>query len=214
MAIVGRPSRDEMFMQLAHVVAYRSTCQRAHVGAIITNMDGTSIKSMGYNGNARGLTDGCDTTTPGLCGCLHAEENALLKAPYGPPLTMFTTASPCLACAKRILNSSVRRIVYDQPYRDNAGLVLLTEPRLGLQVDRVDGNIAWRERVKALEADIRALNRQLGERDGAIMGFMKLLSHDIFVFEEGALREALVTSKSVKVSVPVESPNLLRVEVR
>lgn len=212
--ITGRPSRDEMFMQLAHVVAYRSTCQRAHVGAIITNMDGTSIKSMGYNGNARGLPDGCDTTTPGLCGCLHAEENALLKAPYGPPLTMFTTASPCLACAKRILNSSVRRIVWDQPYRDNAGLVLLTEPRLGLQVDRVDGNIVWRERIKALEADVRALNKQLGERNVAIMGFMKLLDHDVFVFDENALHETLGNSRSVRVDTSVEKPHLLRVEVR
>lgn len=146
--VVGRPSKDEMFMQLAHVVSQRSTCQRAHVGAIITNWDGTSIKSMGYNGNARGLPDACDTTTPGLCGCLHAEENALLKAPYGPELTMYTTVSPCLACAKRILNSSVRRIVYDESYRDDAGLRQLCEPRLGLEVDRVGGMSWWNQKAE------------------------------------------------------------------
>jgi dCMP deaminase len=123
--MVARPTKDEMFMQLAQVVAQRSTCLRAKVGCIITNMDGTSIVSMGYNGNARGLRNYCDDVTPGACGCLHAEENALFKPPYGTDLTMYTLTSPCLACAKRIRHSSVRAVWSQAEYRDTHGLQLL-----------------------------------------------------------------------------------------
>lgn len=115
-----RPSRETMFMRMAVVAASRSTCRRAVVGCIITNQDGTSIVSMGYNGNARGLVDGCDADLQGSCGCLHAEENALIKAPYDVQrsLVMFTTTSPCWACAKRILNSGVGTVYYLNEYRD------------------------------------------------------------------------------------------------
>lgn len=116
---------EEVLLDMAAVVARRGTCRRARVGCLITNYDLTNIVSMGYNGNARGLPNTCDREMAGGCGCLHAEENALLKAPYGEPLVMFTTTAPCVACAKRILNSSVMAVYYREAYRDPAGLELL-----------------------------------------------------------------------------------------
>ena len=126
---MSRPSLPEMFLQVAEVVATRSTCDRLHVGCIVTNREMTSVLSMGYNGNARGLPNGCSTDTPGNCGCdLHAEVNALIKAPYDERnLVMFCTHSPCRACAKAILNSKVRSVIFAQFYRSNEGLEILDQ---------------------------------------------------------------------------------------
>lgn len=134
--VINRISRDQMFMQMAQVVSKRASCQRLRVGVVITNQDGTKVVSMGYNGNARGLENNCDSNEPGRCGCIHAEVNALIKAPYGVEhLTLYTTASPCLACAKLILNSSVTRVVYGAEYRLTDGLDLLIQS--GIMVNLV-----------------------------------------------------------------------------
>ena len=132
-----RISRDEMFMQMAEIASQRSTCSRLQVGCIITTMDGTAIVGIGYNGNARGLANACDTDIPGECGCIHAEVNALIKAPYHEGnLTLYTTISPCGDCAKLILNSRVTRVVYRHLYRNPSGLNLLLER--GVEVDQLD----------------------------------------------------------------------------
>lgn len=121
-----RPSKEEMMMRMAEVAATRSTCARARVGCVVARPDLTSIVSMGYNGNARGLKNTCDSTKAGACGCLHAEENALIKAPYDQgDLVMFCTTMPCPDCAKRILNSRVRWVYYRSAYRLTNGLTLL-----------------------------------------------------------------------------------------
>ena len=113
-------------MAAAAAFAQRSSCTRKKVGCVVADWDLTSIVSIGYNGNARGLSNGCERPDePGNCGCLHAEDNALIKAPYGQPLIMFTTLVPCKTCAKRIINSSVAMVVYsDGDYRAD-GLDLL-----------------------------------------------------------------------------------------
>lgn len=123
----ARVSRPQMFMQMAHVVLARSTCQRAKVGCVITDAEGTSVLSMGYNGNARGQPNSCDSTEAGKCGCIHAEVNALLKCTFHgvENLGLFTTTSPCLACAKLILNSKVTVVYVDVVYRSTEGLRLL-----------------------------------------------------------------------------------------
>jgi dCMP deaminase len=122
-----------MYMQFAEVAASRSTCSRLKVGAVITDEDMTTVKSVGYNGTARGLPNGCDSATPGACGCLHAEDNALVKAPYHEgDLVLFCTHTPCITCAKRILNSRVRSLYYRQSYRSSDGIDLLRE--MGLSV--------------------------------------------------------------------------------
>src|SRR5712692_590657 len=60
---------EEVYMRMAEELAKRSTCARLQVGTVITTHDLTQVLGIGYNGNARGLPNRCDTTTPGACGC-------------------------------------------------------------------------------------------------------------------------------------------------
>src|SRR5690348_15028133 len=97
----------EVYLQFAEILAHRSTCERKQVGVVITDSSMLQVLGLGYNGNAKGLSNVCDRPNEiGHCGCLHAEINALLKAPGAVPnKLMFTTTSPCAACAKAIINS-------------------------------------------------------------------------------------------------------------
>jgi dCMP deaminase len=127
--VLDAPDRipfEEVFMRMAEELAKRSTCARNQVGSVITTDDLTQVLGIGYNGNARGLPNACDSTEPGRCGCLHSEANALIKA--GALLRgklMFVTISPCAMCAKMIVNSNVARVYYRTAYRDPAGLDVL-----------------------------------------------------------------------------------------
>src|ERR1700694_5481704 len=92
---------EEVYMRMAEELAKRSTCLRLRVGTVITPPDITQVLGIGYNGNARGLPNRCDSTTPGACGCIHSEMNAVIKA--GAQLAgkvMFVSASPCVMCAR------------------------------------------------------------------------------------------------------------------
>lgn len=122
-----RPSKEDIFLQFAELLARRSTCQRLAVGAVVTDEAMLQVLGIGYNGNARGLSNSCDDPlAPGRCGCLHAEINALLKAPGAlPNKVLFTSHAPCAGCAKAILNAGVARVVYREAYRSRAGLELL-----------------------------------------------------------------------------------------
>jgi dCMP deaminase len=119
-----RASWDEYFMNIANVVASRSTCPRKFVGAVIVREK--TILSTGYNGSIRGMphcsevghmmeNDHCVAT-------IHAESNAILQAAKNGVMidggTLYVTASPCWNCFKQIANSGLRRIVYGEFYRD------------------------------------------------------------------------------------------------
>lgn len=138
-----RRSADVTFMQIAQVLAWRSTCSRAAVGAIVVSSDGLQILGIGYNGSPRG-TPHCSESAvlsalPGACGCIHAELNAILKAPGTTPgLTLYTTTMPCLSCARLILNTGIVRVVASFPYRDDAGWRLLTERGITVEVVQAD----------------------------------------------------------------------------
>src|SRR5256712_13774305 len=102
---------EEVYMRMAEELAKRSTCARLQVGSVITTGDLTQVLGIGYNGNARGLPNSCDSSEPGRCGCLHSEANALIKA--GAPVegkVLFVNVSPCAMCAKMIVNSNVRLV--------------------------------------------------------------------------------------------------------
>jgi deoxycytidylate deaminase len=71
---------EEVYMRMAEELAKRSTCARLQVGTVIATPDLTQVLGIGYNGNARGLANRCDSSIPGACGCLHSEQNALIKA--------------------------------------------------------------------------------------------------------------------------------------
>src|ERR1700716_2189087 len=131
---------EEVYMRMAEELAKRSTCARLQVGSVITTADLTQVLGIGYNGNARGLPNRCDSTEAGNCGCLHSEQNALIKA--GATLggkVMFVSASPCVMCAKMIINTNVGRVYYREAYRDPAGLDVLRQG--GVEVIHYD---RWR----------------------------------------------------------------------
>jgi len=132
---------EEVYMRMAEELAKRSTCARTQVGSVIATADLTQVLGIGYNGNARGLPNACDSPEPGRCGCIHSEANALIKA--GAQIegkVMFVTFSPCVMCAKMIVNSNVSRVYYRNAYRDASGLEVL---RLGgIEVVQYD---CWRD---------------------------------------------------------------------
>ena len=115
-----RPSFKDIYLGLAFSLAKRSTCSRLQVGTVITTLDYRKVLSVGYNGNATGLANGCDRSEPGNCGCLHSEENAVINcdSPRYVEKLVFVTHMPCLACAKRLINmGGVRHIYYGREYR-------------------------------------------------------------------------------------------------
>ena len=125
-----RPGWDEYFMQIAQVVATRSNCSRRHVGAVFVR--NRHILSTGYNGTPHGVPNcfegGCTrcahTTKSGdhleECLCVHAEQNAICQAAlHGHAIegaTAYVTISPCLTCAKLLINAGVKEVVYAGDY--------------------------------------------------------------------------------------------------
>ena len=132
-----RPTLHQIFAQFAQLVATRSTCKRLQVGSVITSGDFTRVLAIGYNGNARGLPNTCDREEPGNCGCIHSEINALLKLDYTEPTKlMFLTDTPCLACAKAIINAGIDAVYYVRQYRNPEGIELLRST--GIPTQQVD----------------------------------------------------------------------------
>ncbi len=116
----------EVYMRMAEELAKRSTCDRLQVGTVVTDAQLENVVAIGYNGNAKGLPNRCDSTVPGNCGCIHSEVNALVKAPGGRrDKVVFLTDSPCVQCAKLMINSGVTHVFYRREYRDPSGVELL-----------------------------------------------------------------------------------------
>jgi len=123
---VTRPPLYEVYMRMAEELAKRSTCSRLQVGTVITDAALEHVLAIGYNGNARGFPNRCDTTEAGRCGCIHSEMNALVKAPGDlPGKVAFVTASPCVMCAKLMIQAKVAYLYYRESYREPAGLDVL-----------------------------------------------------------------------------------------
>ena len=147
-----RPSRHEVLMETASVQAQRSTCERAQVGVVIAR-DGR-ILATGYNGAASGLphcdhsADGVTVYSPGRRsddgipkdpGCkiaVHAEANAIAYAArHGVALlgsTLYTTYSPCLACAQIVINAGVIQVIALKKYRVEDGSNLIRDAGLSM----------------------------------------------------------------------------------
>jgi len=116
----------EVYMRMAEELAKRSTCARARVGTVITDAVLSNVLGIGYNGNASGLPNRCDSPEPGRCGCIHSEMNALVKAPGAVrDKVVFVTTSPCPMCAKLIIQSGVTHVFYRSAYREPTGLDIL-----------------------------------------------------------------------------------------
>lgn len=118
-----RPTFGEVYLDLAIALSRRSTCSRRHVGCAIVSNDYRRVLSVGYNGNAIGLENKCDSPdASGACGCLHAEENAVISCSesISTQKIVFTTVYPCKMCAKRIIQlGNVQRVYYMDEYRND-----------------------------------------------------------------------------------------------
>ena len=133
---ISRPGWDEYFMDIAKVVASRSNCVRRKVAALIVR--DKRVVSTGYNGTPRGTKNcnegGCPRcngravsgTALDECLCSHGEENAIVQASYHgvsvKDATIYTKFAPCLMCAKMIINSGIREVVFnlDYPLNDSS----------------------------------------------------------------------------------------------
>lgn len=119
---------DKRYLRMASIWAENSYCQRRKVGAIIVK--DKMIISDGYNGTPAGFENICEDdngiTKPYV---LHAEANAITKVARSnnssDNATLYVTASPCLECAKLIIQAGIKRVVYNELYRITDGLDLL-----------------------------------------------------------------------------------------
>lgn len=138
---MSRPTWDEYFMEITELVSKRSTCLRRKVGAVI--VQDKRILTTGYNGAPRGLPHcleiGClreikkvaSGERQELCRGLHAEQNAIVQAAlYGISIkgsVLYCTTQPCVTCAKMIVNSGIKAIIYKEKYPDKLARKILKE---------------------------------------------------------------------------------------
>jgi dCMP deaminase len=160
---MSRPSFHDIYMRLAFLMSERSTCERANaegirfgVGCAIVSTDFRRVFSVGYNGNASGLPNGCDSNEPGKCGCIHAETNAIVScsADRDEPKVVFCTTLPCVACAKLIIQlGGVQEVYYRNDYRLKDSLMLFTHEKVNISVGHLlEGDSKDQAQVRAAEA--------------------------------------------------------------
>ena len=155
---MSRPDIDEYFLKIASVVAERSTCRRHHMGAV--SVKDKHILTTGYNGAPAGQKDclelGClrdEMDIPSgerteICRAIHAEQNAIIQAAlHGISLegsTVYCTHTPCVLCAKMLVNARIARFVSFGRYSDDTFISLFREA--GIEVDikeRPSGQIGY-----------------------------------------------------------------------
>lgn len=126
-------------MQMARIWADNSYCQRRKVGALLVKNQ--MIISDGYNGTPSGFPNNCeDENNVSYPYVLHAEANAITKIARSgnssDGATLYVTASPCMECAKLIIQSGIKRVVYGEQYRLTDGIELLQ--RAGIEVSQLN----------------------------------------------------------------------------
>jgi dCMP deaminase family protein len=132
----GKAAVDYRYLRMARIWAENSYCKRRQVGALVVK--DKMIISDGYNGTPSGFENICEDesgiTKPYV---LHAEANAITKLARSgnnsEGSTLYVTASPCIECAKLIIQAGIRRVVYAEKYRLTDGIDLLT--RAGVEVE-------------------------------------------------------------------------------
>jgi len=137
--MLGRPSRDEYYLQMAVAAARRSTCPRASVGAVIVGRH-DDVLAIGFNGAPSGLPHctevGCMIRDNHCLRTVHAEANALVRAGrLSRGATIYCTHFPCLACSLLVINVGITRVVYANSYHDEVGIEFLKAA--GITVQRV-----------------------------------------------------------------------------
>ncbi len=126
---------DTRYMRMAFIWAENSYCKRRKVGALLVK--DKMIISDGYNGTPSGFENVCEdennVTKPYV---LHAEANAITKVARSnnssEGATLYVTSSPCIECAKLIIQAGIKRVVYADAYRLSDGIDLLNEAGIEL----------------------------------------------------------------------------------
>jgi dCMP deaminase len=130
---------DYSYIKMAYVWAENSYCERCKVGALIVK--DRMIISDGYNGTPSGFENVCENeNNETKAYVLHAEANAITKVAKSnnssEGATLYVTDSPCIECAKLIIQAGIKRVVYSRKYRITDGLELLE--RAGIQLDYLE----------------------------------------------------------------------------
>ena len=133
---------DYRYLRMARIWAENSYCRRRQVGALVVK--DKMIISDGYNGTPSGFGNVCEdetgTTFPYV---LHAEANAITKlarsSNNSDGATLYVTASPCIECAKLIIQSGIRRVVYAEKYRLTDGVDLLEKAGVKVEYKALEG---------------------------------------------------------------------------
>lgn len=126
---------DRLYMRMARIWAENSYCERRKVGALLVKNQ--MIISDGYNGTPSGFENHCeDENNVSKPYVLHAEANAITKVARSnnssDGATLYVTASPCIECAKLIIQAGIKRVVYGEEYRLMDGVELIE--RAGIEV--------------------------------------------------------------------------------
>ena len=145
---LARPNIDDYFLKIASVIAERSTCRRHHVGAVAVR--NKHILATGYNGAPSGFRDclelGClrdelnipSGTRHEICRGTHAEQNLIIQSSiHGVSLegsTIYATHTPCVLCAKMLVNAKIARYVSYGKYNDDAFIDLFQEAGIELDI--------------------------------------------------------------------------------
>ncbi len=132
---------DKRYLRMARIWAENSYCKRRQVGALIVKEK--MIISDGYNGTPSGFENVCEDenniTKPYV---LHAEANAITKVAQSnnssKDATLYVTASPCIECAKLIIQAGIKRVVYGEKYRLEDGINLLRRANIDVMYVSVD----------------------------------------------------------------------------
>lgn len=127
---------DQRYMRMARIWAENSYCERRKVGALLVK--NKMIISDGYNGTPSGFENECeDENNLSKAYVLHAEANAITKVARShnssDGATLYVTASPCIECAKLIIQAGIKRVVFGEEYRIMDGVELLK--RAGIDVE-------------------------------------------------------------------------------
>ena len=136
---------DVRYMRMARIWAENSYCKRRRVGALIVK--DKMIISDGYNGTPSGFENVCEdennVTKPYV---LHAEANAITKIARSGNnsngATLYVTTSPCIECAKLIIQAGIRRVIYGEKYRIEDGINLLKRANIDVEYVSVDEDCA------------------------------------------------------------------------
>lgn len=210
-----RPDVDEYFLKIAKVVSQRSTCLRHNVGAVLVR--DKQILSTGYNGAPAGVPDclelGClrdqhkieSGTRHEVCRAVHAEQNAIIQAAlHGVTTkgaTIYITHSPCILCAKMIVNAGIERVVCINYYPDDSWVKLFQEAGVKLEVQD-DPELELGEVSERVLVFPRAVFEKIGKFEGVKTDDIKKTYDGILRESRYVARDLAEKDKSLKQIIP------------